>query len=53
MNENNLFEEELINAVDLEAEPPTEEPERQYYFIAKARKYVKALSEKLDRKSVV
>ena len=49
MNENNLFEEELINAVDLEAEPPTEEPERQYYFIAKARKYVKALSEKLGR----
>ena len=49
MNENNLFEEELINAVDLEAAPPTEEPERQYYFIAKARKYVKALSEKLGR----
>lgn len=49
MNENNLFEEELINAADLEAEPPTEEPERQYYFIAKARKYVKALSEKLGR----
>lgn len=49
MNENNLFEEELINTVDLEAEPPTEEPERQYYFIAKARKYVKALSEKLGR----
>ena len=49
MNENKLFEEELINAVDLEAAPPTKEPERQYYYIAKARKYVKELSEKLGR----
>ena len=49
MNENKLFEEELINAVNLEAAPPTEEPERQYYYIAKARKYVKELSEKLGR----
>ena len=49
MNKNKLFEEELINAVDLEAVPPTEEPERQYYYIAKARKYVKELSEKLGR----
>ena len=49
MNENNLFEEELINAVDLEAEPPTEEPERQYYFIEVARKIVKKQSEKLGR----
>lgn len=49
MNKNNLFKEELINTVDLEAAPPTEEPERQYYYIAKARKYVKALSEKLGR----
>ena len=49
MNKNKLFEEELINAVDLEAAPPTEEPERQYYYIAKARKYVKELSEKLGR----
>ena len=45
MNKNKLFEEELINAVNLEAAPPTEEPERQYYYIAKARKYVKELSE--------
>ena len=49
MNKNKLFEEELINAVDLEAAPPTEEPERQYYYIAKTRKYVKELSEKLGR----
>ena len=49
MNKNKLFEEELINAVNLEAAPPTEEPERQYYYIAKARKYVKELSEKLGR----
>ena len=49
MNKNKLFEEELINAVDLEAAPPTEEPKRQYYYIAKARKYVKELSEKLGR----
>lgn len=49
MNKNYLFKEELINTVDLEAAPPTEEPERQYYYIAKARKYVKELSEKLGR----
>ena len=28
-------------------EPPTEEPARQYYFMAKCRKYVKELAEEL------
>lgn len=49
MNKNKLYYEEILNAVDLEAEAPTTEPERQYYFIAKARKHVKELSEKLGR----
>ena len=46
---NKLFKEELMNTVNVEAAPPTTEPERQYYFIAKARQYVKELSEKLGR----
>lgn len=38
-----------LDKIDLTQEPPTEEPARQYYFMAKARKYVKAMSEKLGR----
>ena len=49
MNKNKLFEEELINAVDLEAAPPTKEPERQYYYIAKARKYVSEKAQEIGR----
>ena len=38
-----------LDSIDLSLEAPLEEPARQYYFMAKARKYVKAMSEKLDR----
>ena len=41
--------EELSGSESLEIEAPTTEPERQYYFIEKARKYVKEMSEKLGR----
>lgn len=41
--------EKLIEQQDLSKDPPTEEPFRQYYFIKKARGYVKRLSEELGR----
>ncbi|OUP50870.1 tRNA (N6-isopentenyl adenosine(37)-C2)-methylthiotransferase MiaB [Lachnoclostridium sp. An181] len=38
-----------MTAIDLTKEAPVKEPERQYYFMAKARNYVKELSEKIGR----
>ena len=31
-----------FSKIDLTAEPPAEEPARQYYYIAKCRQYVKS-----------
>ncbi len=39
-----------IAEIDLGAKPPIEETPRQYYFMAKARKHVEALSAELGRK---
>ena len=39
--------EEILDTIDITQEAPAEEPMRQYYFIKKARKYVKEMSEKL------
>ena len=44
-----MYENIDLDKIDITQDPPTEEPERQYYFMAKARKYVKAMSEKLGR----
>ena len=41
--------EKKLESVDITGEAPIEEPERQYYFIKKARKYVKEMSEKIGR----
>ena len=41
--------EKILESVDITGETPIEEPERQYYFIKKARKYVKEMSEKIGR----
>lgn len=38
-----------FDSIDITQEPPEEEPARQYYFIAKCRKYVKEESERLGR----
>lgn len=38
-----------LDQVDITAQPPEVEPQRQYYFMAKARAHVKALSAKLGR----
>lgn len=35
--------------IDLNAEAPAAEPERQYYYIAKAKAYVAAKAEELGR----
>lgn len=38
-----------IDRIDLTAAPPTEEPERQYYFVAACRQELKKLEERLGR----
>ena len=40
----------ILENIDLTAEAPAEEPERQYYYMAKARVYVEKLSEEMGRK---
>ena len=47
-NSNEEFEKKL-EQIDINKEPPTNDTERQYYFIKKARKYVKEESEKMGR----
>ena len=44
-----MYENIDLDKIDITQDLPTEEPARQYYFMAKARKYVKAMSEKLGR----
>lgn len=44
-----MFNEIDLDKIEINAEPPEEEPARQYYFIAKCRKYVKEESERLGR----
>lgn len=39
--------ENIIDAMDLSQEAPVEEPQRQYWFMKKARQLVKEQSEKL------
>ena len=39
-----------LTKYDLNIPAPAEEPERQYYFMAKAKKYVENLTEELNRK---
>ena len=38
-----------LDLVDLEVPAPEYEPQRQFYFMAKCRRYVKAMSEKAGR----
>ncbi|MEG1847315.1 MAG: tRNA (N6-isopentenyl adenosine(37)-C2)-methylthiotransferase MiaB [Lachnospiraceae bacterium] len=42
-----MFENIDLDTIDLSKEAPVQEPERQYYFMAKARNYVKEESERL------
>ena len=46
---NNIKNEEfekILDKIDIEGPAPIQEPERQYYFIKKARKLVKEKSER-------
>lgn len=38
-----------LDKIDLTQQPPKEEPQRQYYFMAKCREHVRAESERLGR----
>lgn len=38
-----------LNRINLETEPPAEEPERQYFFIEKARQYVAQMAQEAGR----
>ena len=38
-----------LDKIDLRSQPPTEDPSRQYYFMAKCREYVRAESARLGR----
>lgn len=44
-----MYNEIDLEKIDISSPPPVNEPERQYYFMAKARAYVKAESERLGR----
>jgi tRNA-2-methylthio-N6-dimethylallyladenosine synthase len=46
---NQMELEHILGDIDLNEDAPVEEPARQYYFIAKARKYIAEISEKLGR----
>lgn len=39
-----------LNQIDINKEAPSQEPQRQYYFIAKAKEYVKTEEKRLGRK---
>lgn len=48
-----MYEEKIdFDKIDITKEPPTKEPARQYYYMAKCREYVKKLEEKLGRRPV-
>ena len=38
-----------LDKIDINMEPPTVEPARQYYFMAKCREWVQAESKRLGR----
>ena len=42
--------EQILETIDLNTEAPVQEPQRQYYFIKKAKALVKNQEEKLGRK---
>lgn len=48
MKDNAEFE-AILETIDINGPAPENEPWRQYYFIKKARQYVKAKSEELGR----
>ena len=47
--ESNLYNEFGLDNIDINLEPPTEEPARQYYFIAKCREWIKDFEQRNGR----
>ncbi len=45
-----MYQEIDLDKIDIHAEPPTEEPARQYYFMAKCRKWVEGFEQKNSRR---
>lgn len=45
-----MYQEIDLDKLDLNAEPPTEEPYRQYFYMAKCRQYVIELEKNLNRR---
>ncbi len=45
-----MYNEIDLDKIDISAEPPTEEPDRQFYYMAKCRQYVEELEEKLGHR---
>ncbi len=45
-----MYREIDLDNIDINSKPPAEEPERQYYFMAKCRGYVQELERKLGRR---
>ena len=46
-----MYENIDFDNIDLTQNPPQEEPDRQYYYIAKARQYVQEKSRKKNQKT--
>ena len=44
-----MYDKTDLNTIDLNSEPPLEEPARQYYFMAKCREWVKGFEQKNGR----
>ena len=44
-----MYQEMDIERTDINAEPPIEEPARQYYYIGKCRQYVKKFFDEKGR----
>lgn len=44
-----MYQEIDLDKIDLNAKPPTEEPDRQYFYMAKCCKYTIELAKKLNR----
>lgn len=45
-----MYNEIDLDAIDTTQEPPTEEPARQYYFMAKCREWVREFERKNGRR---
>ena len=41
-----MYNEIDLDKIDINSEPPEKEPDRQYYFMAKCRKWVKDFEQK-------